>query len=74
MVPAMDPIIPTIRRQPFDDPARLFDLKLDGSRGIADTIAGRMLSKNGNRLKRFETGAASLVPIETPAKLACNEW
>src|SRR5262249_46937010 len=27
---------------------------LDGFRGLADTIAGRMLSKNGNRLKRFE--------------------
>ena len=48
------PIIPTIRRDPFDDPAWLFDLKLDGFRGVADTIAGRMLSKNGNRLKRFE--------------------
>ncbi len=28
-------------------------LKLDGFRGLADTIQGRMLSKNGNRLKRF---------------------
>jgi bifunctional non-homologous end joining protein LigD len=30
-------------------------LKLDGFRGMADTITGRMLSKNGNRLKRFES-------------------
>jgi hypothetical protein len=36
----MDPIIPTIRREPFDDPAWLFDLKLDGFRGIADHDCG----------------------------------
>ncbi len=50
----MQPIIPIRRSDPFDDPAWLFDLKLDGFRGIADTIHGRMLSKNSNRLKRFE--------------------
>src|SRR6266567_1497845 len=49
------PVIPSIRRDAFDDPAWLFDLKLDGFRGLADTIAGRMLSKNGNRLKRYES-------------------
>jgi len=48
------PIIPTIRKEPFDDPAWLFELKLDGFRGLADTDNGRMLSKNGNRMKRFE--------------------
>src|SRR5262245_42753996 len=48
------PIIPASRREPFDDSAWLFDLKLDGFRGMADTIAGRMLSKNGNRMKRYE--------------------
>jgi hypothetical protein len=48
------PIIPAARRDAFDDPAWLFDLKLDGFRGLADTIAGRILSKNGNQLKRFE--------------------
>jgi hypothetical protein len=49
---SLAPIIPAVRRDAFDDPAWLFDLKLDGFRGIADTIAGRMLSKNGNRPKR----------------------
>jgi hypothetical protein len=43
------PIIPAARRDAFDDPAWLFDLKLDGFRGLADTIAGRILSKNGNQ-------------------------
>src|SRR6266516_2216634 len=50
----MQPIIPIRRKEPFDDPAYLFELKLDGFRGIADTIKGRVLSKNGNRMKRFE--------------------
>jgi len=51
----LSPIIPAVRRDPFDDPAWLFDLKLDGFRGVADTIAGRVLSKRGSRLKRFES-------------------
>jgi bifunctional non-homologous end joining protein LigD len=49
----MQPIIPTRRADPFDDPAFLFEIKLDGFRAIADTIAGRFISKNGNALKRF---------------------
>jgi hypothetical protein len=52
-MPSIAPIIPAIRREAFDDPAWLFDLKLDGFRGLADTIAGRMLSKNGNRSIRL---------------------
>src|SRR6266567_1467486 len=52
--PLAQPIIPIRRKEPFDDPAYLFELKLDGFRGIADTIKGRVLSKNGNRMKRFE--------------------
>jgi hypothetical protein len=53
-VTALKPIVPAVRRDAFDDPAWLFDLKLDGFRGIAERIAGRMLSKNGKWLKRFE--------------------
>jgi hypothetical protein len=53
-MPSMDIIIPVKRSEPFDDPAFLFDLKLDGYRGLADTMQGRMFSKNHNRLKRFE--------------------
>jgi ATP-dependent DNA ligase len=34
----MTPIIPVIRREPFDDPAWLFEFKLDGFRGLADTV------------------------------------
>ncbi len=49
----MKPIIPVVRKDPFDDPAFLFEIKLDGFRALADTIAGRLISKNGNALKRF---------------------
>jgi bifunctional non-homologous end joining protein LigD len=50
----MDPVIPILRKEPFDDPAWLFELKYDGFRGIADTIRYRMLSKNLKRLQWFE--------------------
>jgi hypothetical protein len=58
----MQPIIPVVRQEPFDDPTYLFELKLDGFRGIADTVNGRMLSKNGNRLGRFERLLEGLPP------------
>ena len=61
-MPGMDLIIPIRRNDPFDDPAWLFDLKLDGFRGLADTINARMLSKNGNPLRRFETLLDALPP------------
>jgi ATP-dependent DNA ligase len=49
--PAMNiaPIIPIRRREAFDDPAFLFELKYDGFRALADTVNGRILSKNTNR-------------------------
>lgn len=47
------PIIPTRRQEPFEDPEWGCDLKLDGFRGLADTINGRLLSKNLNPLKRY---------------------
>jgi hypothetical protein len=40
---ALTPIIPVVRREPFDHAAWLFVLKLDGFRGIADRIAGHDL-------------------------------
>jgi bifunctional non-homologous end joining protein LigD len=58
----MKPIIPIRRKEPFDDDGWLFELKLDGFRGLADTIQGRMLSKNGNRMRRFERLLESLPP------------
>jgi bifunctional non-homologous end joining protein LigD len=56
----MNPIIPTIRREPFDHPEWSFELKYDGFRGIADTINGRMLSKNQNHMKGFDAVLGNL--------------
>ncbi len=39
-----------------------FELKLDGFRGLADTMNGRMLSKNRNRPKRFQHLLDALPP------------
>ena len=47
------PIIPQRRSEPIADPAWACELKLDGFRGLADTISGRLLSKNLNPLKRY---------------------
>jgi bifunctional non-homologous end joining protein LigD len=48
------PIIPVARKEVIESPGSVYELKLDGFRGIADTINGRMLSKNLNSLKRFQ--------------------
>jgi hypothetical protein len=50
----MNPIIPVVRKEPFDHPGWAFELKLDGFRCIADTLDGRLLSKHQNRMKRFD--------------------
>jgi ATP-dependent DNA ligase len=47
------PIFPQRRAEPTTDPVWAAELKLDGFRGIGDTIRGKMLSKNLNPLKRF---------------------
>lgn len=47
------PIIPIHRDEIPTDPAWAAELKLDGFRGIADTIRGKLLSKNLNPLKRL---------------------
>jgi ATP-dependent DNA ligase len=60
MYPPFSPIIPIRRPEPIhDDPGWAAELKLDGFRGLANTITGRMLSKNLNPLKRFHPLLAS---------------
>jgi hypothetical protein len=55
----MEPIIPKWRKEPFDHPEWTFELKYDGFRGLADTVNGRMLSKNGH-LKRYDALVSGL--------------
>jgi bifunctional non-homologous end joining protein LigD len=55
-LPQVQPILLTPRRDPFDDPAWLFEPKYDGYRGLLYvTRKGCWIrSKRGNILKRFE--------------------
>ncbi len=56
-IPAMKlaPIIPIRRNElPPEKDGWAWELKLDGFRGLADTIKGKMISKNLNPLKRFQ--------------------
>jgi bifunctional non-homologous end joining protein LigD len=58
----IEPIIPVVHREPFDHPGWLFELKWDGFRGIADTVNGRMLSKNNNRFHKYDRLLRMLPP------------
>ena len=56
MLPRVQPIIPTRRKEPFDDPDLRFDFKYDGFRALCYIEQGGCLfiSRNGNVLRRFE--------------------
>ena len=54
-LPRVQPIIPTSRKQPFDDPGWLFEFKYDGFRALCYLEQGRsrLISRNGNLMSRF---------------------
>jgi len=56
-----DLINPIQRAEPFDHADWVFEAKFDGFRAAADTVRGRLLSRNGNRIQRFE-GVLDLLP------------
>jgi ATP-dependent DNA ligase len=47
-------INPVRREEPFDHPGWVFEVKFDGFRAAADAVRGRLISRNGNRMRRFE--------------------
>ncbi len=47
-------INPVVRAEPFDHPDWVFEAKFDGFRAAADTVRGRLISRNGSRMRRFE--------------------
>ena len=55
-LPRIQPIIPTWRKQPFDDPGWLFDCKYDGFRAMCyvEQGRGRFVTRNGNLMGRFD--------------------
>jgi ATP-dependent DNA ligase len=56
VLPRLQPIIPTRRKEPFDDSDWLFEFKYDGFRGLCHIEQGRcrVISRNGNMLSRFD--------------------
>src|SRR6476646_4058773 len=55
-LPRVEPIVPTMRPQPFNDPAWLFEPKYDGFRGMLylSRDGCSLYSKRGNRMTRFQ--------------------
>jgi ATP-dependent DNA ligase len=68
-LPRVQPIRPTWRKQPFDAPDWLFEVKYDGFRGLCyvEQGRGRFISRNGNTLGRFDALGAGMRP-KLPAK------
>jgi ATP-dependent DNA ligase len=61
-LPQVQPIIPIARKEPFDDPDWLFELKYDGIRALLylEKGSGSFLSRNGNTLTRFDALARAV--------------
>jgi ATP-dependent DNA ligase len=47
-------INPVERAEPFDHADGVFEAKFDGFRAAADTVRGRLISRNGKRMQHFE--------------------
>ena len=64
-LPQIEPIIPTLRKEPFDDPGWLFDVKYDGFRGLCflEQWRGHFVSRNGKPLSRFTALADELADV-----------
>jgi len=62
VLPSIEPLRLTRRREAFDDPDWLFELKYDGFRALLYIEAGdaRFVSRNGNRMRRFDQLAEAI--------------
>ena len=56
MMVRVEPLVPVRRREPFDHPQWLFDVKYDGFRALCHVERGRghFMSRNGNGFRRFD--------------------
>src|SRR5690348_14133609 len=61
-IPRITPLVLKRRKEPFDNPDWLFDLKYDGFRALLeiDGTGARLISRNRNRFKHLDTLAAAL--------------
>ena len=64
-LPRVQPIIPTRKKEPFDDPDWLYEVKYDGFRGLCYLERGRsrLISRNGNTLSRFRALAGQVATM-----------
>ena len=55
-LPRVQPIAPTWRKDPFDHPEWVFDVKYDGFRAVAyiEQRRTRLISRNNNIMTRFD--------------------
>ena len=55
-LPRIQPIAPTWRREPFDDPEWVFEMKYDGYRALCyvEPRRNRLISRNNNIMNRFD--------------------
>jgi bifunctional non-homologous end joining protein LigD len=68
-LPRVQPIRPTRRKEPFDNPDWLFDVKYDGFRAVCyiEQGRGRFISRNGNAMSGFDAlgdQAAAVLDID----------
>lgn len=68
-LPRCEPIVPVIRRDPFNDPAWLFEPKYDGFRGMLylTRTDSALYSKRGNLMRRFQD-LAQQIRAELPRR------
>jgi bifunctional non-homologous end joining protein LigD len=64
-LPTVEPIVPALRRDPFNHPGWLFEPKYDGFRGMLYLTrhSCSLYSKRGNRMTRFQ-GLAEQLRVE----------
>jgi bifunctional non-homologous end joining protein LigD len=64
-LPRVQPIAPTRRKEPFDDPDWLFDFKYDGFRALyyIEPDHNRLISRNRNLLTRFAALGGALAAV-----------
>jgi ATP-dependent DNA ligase len=66
-------INPVPRDEPFDHGDWRFEIKFDGVRAAADTVRGQLISRNGNRMRRFEE-VLDLLPKGCVGELVGASW
>jgi bifunctional non-homologous end joining protein LigD len=74
-LPRVQPIIPTLRKEPFDHVDWLFDVKYDGFRALCYVEQGRCLlvSRNSKPLSRFAALATELAAVEVDEAILDGE-